>query len=202
MNLDLSNLSEQFSDLDLENIAQWPPAAKFVAGLFLAVVVSAVGYALIISEKIEQLDRVKADEITLKEQYKTKYHISANLDLFKAQMKEAESMFANQLKSLPDSHETPGLLDDITFVGTTSDLNFVKLNWQPEITREIYVELPIDIEVIGSYHDFGHFVSKIAGLPRIVTLHNFKIARDTQGQGELSLKLQAKTYRYKESETE
>ena len=202
MDFDISKFSEQFNDLDLENVAQWPPAAKAVLGIFLAAVVSFLGYVLIISDKIDHLDRVQAEETTLKGQYQTKYHIAANLDLFKEQMKEAELMFANQLKSLPDSHETPGLLDDITFVGTTSGLNFVKLNWQPEITREIYVELPIDIEVIGSYHDFGHFVSKIAGLPRIVTLHNFTISKSSQGKDELSLQLQAKTYRYKESTAE
>ena len=199
MNFDLSNFLAQFDNLELENIDQWPPAAKIVLAIFLAVVVTALGYFLIISDKIDELDRAKAEEITLKSQYQTKYHVAANLDLFKAQMEEAELMFANQLKSLPDSHETPGLLDDITFVGTTSDLDFVKLNWQPEITREIYVELPIDIEVIGSYHDFGHFVSKIAGLPRIVTLHNFNISTLSNGKGNLSLTLQAKTYRYKES---
>lgn len=111
-------------------------------------------------------------------------------------MVEAEELFASQLKSLPDKHETAGLLDDITFVGTTSNLSFTKLNWQPEIAREIYVELPIDIEVVGNYHDFGEFVSKVAGLPRIVTLHNFQIKKLENGM--LDFHLQAKTYRYQE----
>lgn len=197
MNTDISKFLAQFDGLELDNIAQWPNAAKVVLSIFMAIVVAGLSYVLLISDKIDTLDRVTAEEITLRAQYKTKYHVAANLDLFTEQMQEAELMFANQLKSLPDSHETPGLLDDITFVGTTSGLDFVKLNWQPEITREIYVELPIDMEVIGSYHDFGHFVSKIAGLPRIVTLHNFSIS-EVQGSSDLSLKLQAKTYRYKE----
>lgn len=198
MNTDISKFLAQFDGLELDNIAQWPNAAKVVLAIFMAIVVSGLSYVLLISDKIDTLDRVTAEETELRSQYKTKYHVAANLELFKAQMQEAELMFANQLKSLPDSHETPGLLDDITFVGTTSGLDFVKLNWQPEITREIYVELPIDMEVIGSYHDFGHFVSKIAGLPRIVTLHNFSIS-EVQGSNDLSLKLQAKTYRYKEA---
>lgn len=188
----------QFDGLELDNVAQWPNAAKVVLSIFLSIVVAGLGYVLLISDKIDTLDRVTTEETELRSQYKTKYHVAANLELFKLQMKEAEMMFANQLKSLPDSHETPGLLDDITFVGTTSNLDFVKLNWQPELTREIYVELPIDIEVIGSYHDFGHFVSKIAGLPRIVTLHNFSINKLPNSKENLSLKLQAKTYRYKE----
>jgi len=190
----------QFENLELENIGQWPPAAKLVLTIFLAIMVVFLGYMALVSSKIEQLDRVSAEEKTLKESYQTKYHVAANLELFRAQMVEAEEIFATQLRSLPNSHETPGLLDDITFIGTTSGLEFVKLEWQPEIGKEIYIELPIDIEVNGSYHSFGNFVSKIAGLPRIVTLHNFKIDIIQVSNDLLNLKLEAKTYRYQEQE--
>jgi len=140
--------------------------------------------------------------MTLKESYQAKYHVAANLELFRAQMIEAEGIFANQLRSLPNSYEIPGLLDDITFIGTTSGLEFVKLEWQPEISKEIYIELPIDIEVNGPYHSLGSFVSKIAGLPRIVTLHNFKIEiiKDSKNADMLNLTMEAKTYRYQEQE--
>ncbi len=195
MNIDFS----QFDNLELDNIGNWPPLAKGVFSVFLAIVVIGLGYVLIVSDKLTVLDTVNAEEATLKQQYQAKYHVAANLELFKQQMIEAEILFAKQLKSLPESHETPGLLDDITFVGTTSGLDFVKLNWQPEITQEIYIELPIDIEVIGTYHEFGNFVSKIAGLPRIVTLHDFDIDIDQQRGGLLTLKLLAKTYRYREA---
>jgi len=190
----------QFENLELENIGQWPAAAKLVLTLFLAIMVMFLGYIGMVSSKIEQLDRVIAEEQTLKQSYQTKYHVASNLDLFRAQMVEAEEIFAIQLRSLPNSHETPGLLDDITFIGTTSGLEFVKLEWQPEISKEIYIELPIDIEVNGSYHSFGNFVSQIAGLPRIVTLHNFKIDIIQTSSDMLNLKLEAKTYRYQEHE--
>jgi type IV pilus assembly protein PilO len=186
----------QFDNLELDNIGQWPAAAKLLLAIFLAVTVSFLGYMGLISGKIKQLDRDFAEETTLKESYRTKYHVAANLELFRAQMIEAEDTFANQLRILPNSHEIPGLLDDITFIGTTSGLDFVKLEWQPEISKEIYIELPIDIEVIGPYHSFGQFVSKIAGLPRIVTLHDFKISISDGDSETLNLKLQAKTYRY------
>ena len=199
MNFDLSEFMEQFDGLELDNIGQWPKAAKIVLSIFLVILVLGLGYVLMISDQIKQLERVTLEETTLKQQYQAKYHIAANLELFEQQMIEAEAMFANQLKSLPESHETPGLLDDITFVGTTTGLDFVKLNWQPEIEQEIYIELPIDIEVIGSYHEFGQFVSRIAGLPRIVTLHDFDINLQKQVSGDLKLKLQAKTYRYREA---
>ena len=190
--------ASQFDDLELDNIGQWPAAAKLLLAVFLAVTVAFLGYMGLISDQMEKLDRVSAEEITLKESYRTKYHVAANLELFRAQMIEAEDTFANQLRSLPNSHEIPGLLDDITFVGTTSGLDFVKLEWQPEISKEIYIELPIDIEVVGPYHSFGQFVSKIAGLPRIVTVHDFKISIPQGDSETLSLKLQAKTYRYQE----
>ena len=194
MNFDFSEFMEQFDGLELDNIGQWPKAAKILLAAFLAVLVLGLGYVLMISDQIKQLERVTLEEVTLKQQYQAKYHVAANLELFEQQMIEAEAMFANQLKSLPESHETPGLLDDITFVGTTTGLDFVKLNWQPEIEQEIYIELPIDIEVIGSYHEFGQF-----GLPRIVTLHDFDINLQKQASGDLRLKLQAKTYRYREA---
>ena len=194
--------ASQFENLELDNIGQWPAAAKLVLTLFLSIAVIGLGYVGLVSDKIEQLDRVTAEEKTLKQSYKAKYYVAENLELFKAQMIEAEDVFANQLKSLPNSHETPGLLDDITFIGTTSGLDFVKLEWQPEISKEIYIELPIDIEVNGSYHSFGNFVSKIAGLPRIVTLHNFKIDIINTKNDLLNLKLEAKTYRYQEAKKE
>ncbi len=202
MNFDLSQFLEQFQDLDAENIGQWPTAVKIVVAVFLAIVVSFLLYITMVKDRIATLERVQAEEVTLKQQYASKYYIAANLELFQQQMVEAETIFANQLRSLPESHETPGLLDDITFIGTTSGLDFVKLNWQAEITKEIYIELPIDIEVIGAYHDFGNFVSKIAGLPRIVTLHDFTIEIPNPESDILSLKLQAKTYRYQEASEE
>ena len=194
--------ASQFEDLELDNIGQWPAAAKLVLTIFLSIVVIGLGYVGLVSDKIEQLDLVSAEEITLKQSYKAKYHVAANLELFRAQMLEAEGVFANQLRSLPNSHETPGLLDDITFIGTISGLDFVKLEWQPEISKEIYIELPIDIVVNGTYHSFGNFVSKIAGLPRIVTLHDFTIDILSKSKDALSLKLEAKTYRYQEAKVQ
>ena len=194
MELDFS----QFNDLEVDNIGEWPILPKIILTIFIGIMVIVLGYLGLISDKMDTLKSVQAKEISLREEYRSKYHVAANLELFQEQMKQAETLFANQLKSLPESHETPGLLDDITFVGTTSGLNFTKLNWQPEITKKIYIELPIDIEVQGTYHEFGNFVSKIAGLPRIVTLHDFDINFIKNTAGDLTLKLQAKTYRYRE----
>jgi type IV pilus assembly protein PilO len=188
--------ASQFDGLELDTIGQWPAAAKLLLAIFLAIAIAFLGYIALIKDQMTQLDNAFVKENTLKESYRSKYHVAANLDLFRTQMAEAEDTFANQLRILPNSHEIPGLLDDITFVGTSSGLDFVKLQWQPEISKEIYIELPIDIEVVGSYHSFGQFVSKIADLPRIVTLHDFKIMIQRNESDSLNLTLQAKTYRY------
>ena len=97
---------------------------------------------------------------------------------------------------MPTTHETPGLLDDITYVGTTSGLTFIRINWEPEIEKEFYTELPIKIDVVGDYHQFGSFVSEVAKLPRIVSLHDFAI--QTEKDERLRFNVVAKTYRYKE----
>jgi type IV pilus assembly protein PilO len=188
--------ASQFDGLELDTIGQWPAAAKLLLAIFLAIAIAFLGYIALIKDQMTQLDNAFVQENTLKKSYRSKYHVAANLDLFRTQMSEAEDTFASQLRILPNSHEIPGLLDDITFVGTSSGLDFVKLQWQPKISKELYIELPIDIEVVGSYHSFGQFVSKIADLPRIVTLHDFKIMIQKNENDSLNLILQAKTYRY------
>ena len=197
MKFDWSELNE----LDFENMGAWPPLAKGVFVGFVAIVVMVLTYLAIVSDKIVRYESEVAKEAELTQQFQTKYHAAARLDLYKAQMAEAEEQFSLLLKRLPSRHETPGLLDDITYVGTTSGLTFRAINWEPEVQQQYYVELPINIEVIGQYHDFGDFVSKVAALPRIVTVHDFTISSLPRDKGEqLVLKLQAKTYRYKHEE--
>ena len=199
MNLDKFNidLSEfDIHDIDFENMGSWPKPAKIFMALVVASAVAVLSYVFLVSGKIDELEGAIAEEQQLRKTYRLKYGAAVNLDAYKTQMKDMEDNFSILLKRLPSSHETPGLLDDITYVGTTSGLTFIRINWLPEIENEFYTELPIQIEVIGDYHEFGQFVSKIAALPRIVTLHEFSIedAKDKQ----LRLNVVAKTYRYKE----
>jgi type IV pilus assembly protein PilO len=191
------NLSEiDINDLDLENMGSWPVAAKFVFAVILAVLVSVLSYFLLVDSKLDELAAAQNKEVELRQIYRTKYAAAVNLDLYKQQMLEMEQTFSFLLKQLPTTHETPGLLDDITYVGTTSGLTFIRINWEPEIEKEFYTELPIKIEVIGDYHQFGNFVSEVAKLPRIVSLHDFSI--QTEKDERLRFNVVAKTYRYKE----
>jgi type IV pilus assembly protein PilO len=191
MKFDFNKLKE-VNDLDFEQIAIWPHEVKIIVALFVAIVVGALSYYTIISPKIPIWDKAHQKELELKNDFEVKYRIAVNLTEYKKQLAQIEDDFSSMLKSLPTSNETPGLLDDITYVGTSSGLTFRILNWEKEIPKEFYTELPIEMEVSGSYHSFGEFVSKIAGLPRIVTLHDFII---TSTPDKLHLQLSAKTYR-------
>lgn len=191
MKFDFNKLKEM-NDLDFENVAVWPFEIKTVVAVVLAIIVGVLSYHLIISAKLPILDKAELEEIELKRTFEAKYRIAVNLEAYQQQLARIEEDFSSMLKSLPTSNETPGLLDDITYVGTSAGLTFRLLNWQQEIPKEFYTELPIELEVTGDYHEFGGFVSAIAGLPRIVTLHDFEIVNESQG---LKLQMQAKTYR-------
>jgi type IV pilus assembly protein PilO len=191
------NLSEiDINDLDLENMGSWPAAAKVVFAGLLALSISVLSYFMLVDSKIDELAVAQKKELELRQTYRVKYASAVNLDLYKQQMIEMEQTFSFLLKQLPTTHETPGLLDDITYVGTTSGLTFIRINWEPEIEKEFYTELPLKIEVIGDYHQFGNFVSEVAKLPRIVSLHDFSI--QSEKDERLRFNVVAKTYRYKE----
>ncbi|MEG3766316.1 type 4a pilus biogenesis protein PilO [Alteromonas sp. 14N.309.X.WAT.G.H12] len=191
MSFDFNKLKE-LNELDFEQVAIWSKEVKIVMALFVMIVVGALGYWFVVKPKLPVLDKAEVQEQELKLQFQAKYRIAVNLESYKAQLDRIEKDFSSMLRSLPTNNETPGLLDDITYVGTTSGLTFKLLNWQQEIPKEFYTELPIQIEVSGGYHNFGAFVSEIADLPRIVTLHDFEI--NHQGN-RLNLQMQAKTYR-------
>jgi len=191
MKFDVNKLKD-LNDLDFEQVAIWPFEVRFVVALFVAIALSGLSYYMIVKPKLPMLDSAELKEVELKQQYEAKYRLAANLEGYQEQLERIKDDFSSMLKSLPTSNETPGLLDDITYAGTSSGLTFRLLNWQQEIPKEFYSELPIQIEVSGSYHEFGEFVSKMADLPRIVTVHDFTVGRDGS---QLSLQMQAKTYR-------
>ncbi|AWL13203.1 hypothetical protein HMF8227_02752 [Saliniradius amylolyticus] len=191
MKFDFSKLKEM-NELDFEQVAVWPFEIKTVVALVLAILTGVLGYYLLISDKLPTLETLEKKEQELKGTYRAKYGIAVNLEAYQQQLAEVKQDFKSMLKSLPTSNETPGLLDDITLVGTSAGLKFKLINWQQEVPKEFYTELPIRMEVSGDYHQFGEFLSQVAALPRIVTVHDF--AMEDAGE-QLTLSLQAKTYR-------
>ncbi|MEB0044790.1 MULTISPECIES: type 4a pilus biogenesis protein PilO [unclassified Pseudomonas] len=185
------------NDLDTNNIGSWPPVIKAVAGLLLMVMVLSLGYYFYISDLEDQLAVKRAQETTLKEQFARKASMAANLELYTQQMKEMEDSFGVLLRQLPSDTEVPGLLEDITRTGLGSGLEFEEIKLLPEVTQQFYIELPIQITVTGAYHDLATFVSGVAGLPRIVTLHDFDLVPvNPDGGTKLHMNILAKTYRY------
>jgi type IV pilus assembly protein PilO len=188
-----------FSDLDTNNVGSWPMPVKWLAGVLLVILVLGLGYNFAVSDLEDQLQQVREAENTLKTQFAGKAHMAANLERYTEQMKQMETSFGVLLRQLPSDTEVPGLLEDITRTGLGSGLEFEEIKLLPEVTQPFYIELPIQITVTGDYHDLATFVSGVAGLPRIVTLHDFDIApADPEAGSKLRMSIQAKTYRYNE----
>ncbi|MBB1370693.1 MULTISPECIES: type 4a pilus biogenesis protein PilO [Pseudoalteromonas] len=197
MNLDFKAFKDvDWNEIELDNIGEWPVIVKVICGAFIAGLVLFFSYSLLVSDEIDSYHNAVAKEVELRTTYRTKYAVASKLDIYRLQMIEMEDKFSQLLKRLPTSNETPGLLDDLSYVGTTSGLTFLKIGWLPEVEKEFYTELPIKIEVVGTYHEFGQFVGKVAQLPRIVSLHDFSIL--SSGEKQLTFSVIAKTYRYEE----
>ncbi|MCE3046172.1 type 4a pilus biogenesis protein PilO [Legionella sp. 16cNR16C] len=191
------------SDLTLENAGQWPLAVKYMAALVLALLVIGLGYWIIIKSYFEEYDNLKSAEAGLKTEFEQKQKQAANLQAYRQQMQTMSERFGKMLKQLPAQNEMPGLLEDISKTGTSSGLTFQLFAPAPEVIHDFYIEVPINIIVIGNYHQLAVFLSRVAQMGRIVTLHDFEIntvKEDKQkaASGELlEMKLTAKIYRYK-----
>ncbi|WP_439102895.1 type 4a pilus biogenesis protein PilO [Congregibacter sp.] len=188
------------NDINLDNIGSLPVVVKTILCILLFVLVLVGGYYYHIKDLQLQLASEQSRESTLKQDYEKKAFQVANLDAYRRQMAEMEESFGALISQLPSDTEVPGLLEDITNKGLLNGLAISSIDLQPEVSREFYVELPIAIVASGSYHDLGAFVSGMAGLPRIVTLHDFTISANGDNSAALSMNITAKTYRYKEGE--
>lgn len=196
----LKSLREvDLGDLTLDNVGSWPMPVKVIVWALVFGIVCFLGWNYHLKDLRAQLDKVRATEGQLREEYKAKAFQVANLEALRAQLAEMEEQFGALLSQLPKDTEVPGLLEDITEKGTDAGLAFSSIALEGERAAEFYVELPININVTGAYHDLGGFASGVAGLPRIVTLHNFAIVPGANA-GDLNMKIQAKTYRYKGDE--
>ena len=192
------NLLEELQTLDPRDPGRWPLAIRASAvGLFFAVLTVAFIYFFVWDDQRPELQRREDTEQQLRNEFKTKHAKAVNLDLYKQQLKDIERSFGALLRQLPGKTEVPSLLVDISQTGLSAGLEEKLFQPQPEQKKDFYAELPIRIRLTGSYHQFGQFVSGIAALPRIVTLHDIQInTASRDAYDNLSLELTAKTYRY------
>lgn len=200
MNLkfDLSDLS----NIDFNDVARWPMFLKVIVIILLCGAVLGAGIWFDTRNQLDILEKSVKKEQELKKTFVTKQNKAANLADYRAQMDDMKRSFGTMLRQLPGETEVEALLVDISQTGLANGLEFELFKPGNESPAEFYAELPIQIKVLGNYHDFGRFVSDVAALPRIVTLHDFSIKPQarSKGQGGLVMEATAKTYRYLDEE--
>lgn len=191
--MDLSD----FNDLSFDNIGEWPVVVKLLTVLVLCGVIAGAGYYYLVKDEYLALDKVENTELDLRAELERKQAKAVNLEAYREQLKEMQESFGAMLRQLPDKTEVAALLVDVSQTGLAAGLEFELFQPMPEIKQDFYAELPIKIRVVGDYHEFGEFVSGLAALPRIVTVHDVNISRK-KGGGQLIMEATAKTYRYLE----
>ena len=191
------NLSD-LNDLDLSNVANWPMPARMALISVVFVAVLGLGYWFDIKDQGIRLEKAEQKEMQLRQTFEAKAGKAANLVAYEQQLEEMKASFGAMLRQLPNKTEVAELLVDISQTGLAAGLEFKLFKPQNEVPKEFYAELPISISVKGDYHEFGTFISGVAALPRIVTVHNINMAPGENG--ELTMDILAKTYRYMDEE--
>lgn len=187
-------------DIDVRAAGDWPPAGKIFAIALLGLLILIAGHYFVISKTLEDLESRRQAEQQLRQQFVFKYRQAVNLDAYREQLKQLKESFETMRRQLPDSNEIANLLVEITQAGLGRGLEF-KL-FQPGEARPagFYAELPISIEVTGSYHQLAGFASDVAGFPRIVTLHDLTLTPTGKDTELLVMRGMAKTYQYLEED--
>ena len=188
----------ELDQIDWEEPGTWPALVKSGLMILAVLLTALLGYIFVVKAQLDGLNVVEGEELALRAEFQAKAFEAANLAALRDQMAEMNQMFGALVSQLPSDTEVPGLLEDITAIGSSHGLEFNSIELQEEILQEFYIELPIDILVTGTYHDLGSFVSGISGLPRIVTLHDFEMLPVESRPGVMQMSIVAKTYRYKE----
>jgi len=198
------NLIEELRMLDVNDVGRWPFVFRAgVIGIVFAAVIGLGIFWTIVENKAPQLTRAQADEETLRVTFKNKQKKAANYDAYKAQLAQMQQSFGTMLRQLPGKTEIPSLIVDISQTGLAAGLQEKLFQPQSEIPKDFYAEKPIKIRLSGGYHEIANFVSGIASLPRIVTLHDINITPEEKDvYDRLTMEVTAQTYRYLDEEAE
>ncbi|HHH39641.1 MAG TPA: pilus assembly protein PilO [Sedimenticola sp.] len=195
---------QELNELDLSNIGLWPAPVKAVIVLLLCVAIAVGWYYMDTEDQLKKLKKAEKTELSLRKKFEKKQAKAVNLERYRKQLKEMKQSFGTMLRQLPDKTEVAELLVDVSQTGLASGLEFQLFDPLGERRKEFYAELPIKIKVNGDYHQFGNFISGLASLPRIVTIHDITITprkKKQGGGGQLVMEAVAKTYRYLDEET-
>ncbi len=194
---------QDLNELDFSNVGSWPTPVKVVMVVVVCVVVAIAGYHLDSKKQLKRLEAEERKEVQLRADFEKKQAKASNLAAYRKQLEEMKESFGAMLRQLPNKTEVAELLVDVSQTGLAAGLEFELFKPNAEIPREFYAELPIQLQIKGNYHEFGNFISGIAALPRIVTIHDIKISTGKSkgdSQQGLTMKATAKTYRYLDEE--
>lgn len=203
--MSLQDALEQINNLDLNDIdwsrvGVWPLYSRIFVWLLAVAAVLALTYFFVVKDLHSTLQREIVNEQKLRKNFERKVFQSATLEQQRKLMTQMEKDVEFLISQLPKKTQVPGLLDDIDEKGRVSGLQIVSIKLQPEVLGEYYVTLPIEIIVTGTYHNLGSFVSGIAGMPRIITLHDFTVTSSKDSSG-LKMTIKARTYRSLDEES-
>lgn len=196
-----NDFRRSFESLDTENYGSWPIPVKVTVIIFIVAFIAALAWALPISSKIDEITAAESEQQTLLDSYRQKESRARHLEAYKAQVIQMETEFNTLLDQLPKDTRVSELVEGINMTGVGSNIRFQDISVEPEIENEFFIEQPIRIAALGEYHQFGSFISGLAALPRIITMHDFEVSNPQptlEAIPELNLVLQTKTYRSKE----
>lgn len=200
----MSQKKTNLKDLDLNNIGNWPKQAKLVFCVLLALLIVVLSYLLVVRGMTDELEGLEQREVTLRQEFEKEQKRAVNLDPLKQQLAQMEQVLQQMLRQLPSKTEMPDLIIDVSQTALSSGLNNELFQPGAEVPKEFYAEKPIALRLVGSYHQFGAFVSGVASLPRVVilTMHDINL-KPKGGKGGISARSGAlelsgtvKTYRY------
>jgi type IV pilus assembly protein PilO len=200
------NLQEiDLNELEFEEVGIWPLPVRIGALVIIFILSLILAYYIILRDPLDFLTRQRNEEFALRKQFAEKHHQAANLNAYKKQMLEMQTTFRQLLRQLPAEGHVPELLEDVSLKAANAGLEFKLIKPGVEKDQGFYIELPIELSVVGTYHGFGEFISGVLGLPRIITLHDFTIKKVTSNKdGEvksiLTMNVEAKTYWYTKQE--
>lgn len=192
----MSLRSIDLRELDFASVGAWSSRRKTAVALLWLSLLLVLGYLLFLLSSTTRLQQQAEAQVALKTAFESRVAQVANLDAYVIQLHDLEAAFSAMLKQLPAQAEVPGLLDQVSQLGKANGLVIERIQWLPEVLQPFYAELPLQMTLAGGYHELGLFVSAMASLPRIVTLHDFALAPlNGTGDGQLRMTLLARTYR-------
>lgn len=200
MAIDLNELKNfDINSLDFNNLGSAPAVVRAILIVLIFVAILAGGYYLDTKDQLASLEREERKEVDLKQKFESKAKKAANLEAYKEQLQEIRRVFGSMLKQLPSTTEIPTLLRDVSETALSSGLKIELFQPSREQKKGFYAEKPIKLDVNGSYEEIAEFVSGVAALPRIVTLHDITL-KPQKESGGVKMTATAKTYRYLENE--